>query len=321
MKRVALFVVLAVVVDFALGAALGRLFRRTMTGANGGLTNYALTRDAEVLVLGSSRAQYHVMPRVVREELGLSAYNAGLRGHDLLYSLMLYDLWKRRHPNPRAVVVHVDIESLLRRENELGAVQILAPYLDESPLVREVLYEGSPFKRLAYLSRAYRYNGKVLPIFKNLFQQPPPGFDGFLVAEGVIDLGDPRRERNALDQDQAAVVQAEKEFWEPKVQYLRALAEESARQGTRLVLLHTPIYEQDARAHQIWMARLQKLLATIPGVELIDICEATHPEVFVGHPELYFNTNHLNGKGATVFSRMFARELGQRLGRSAASAP
>src|SRR5262245_64749898 len=86
MKRVIVFVLLVVLLDLGLGWVLARIYRQSFTGDRFGLLNYALTQEPQILVLGSSRAQYHIMPSVLTKELGLTAYNAGLKGQDFLYS-------------------------------------------------------------------------------------------------------------------------------------------------------------------------------------------------------------------------------------------
>jgi hypothetical protein len=315
-KRVFVFVLLVMCLDLALGSLLGRLYRRTLTGARGGLLNYALTKDADILVLGSSRAEYHVMPPVLHQKLSLTAFNAGVVGHDFLYSVMLFDLWKRSHAPPQVILLHMDIESMLQRDNELEAAQIFAPYIGDSALVRQVLYSADPYKRLEYLSRTYRYNGKVFAMAKNLFVHPDPGFDGFIAAHGrLIPTSETRTLKNALDQDATALEQARRPFWQTKVRYLRDLAEFSAQHHTRLFLFHTPRFELDVVAHRIWTDRLQLLIADLPGVEFIDICEATHPETFARGPDLYSDANHLNERGAAIFSSLLADELAEALRR------
>jgi hypothetical protein len=313
MKRVVLFALLVVSLDAGLGWAFGQLYRRTFTGGRGGLLNYALTKDTDVLVLGSSRAQYQVMPTILRQRLSMTAFNAGLLGQDFLYSVMLYDLWKRSHPAPRAVLLQIDIESLLKRESELEGVQILSPYLGESALIREVLYSADPYKRFEYWSRAYRYNGKAFSIARNLFAHPDFESDGFIPAIGTFNPVTDATVTNALDQDATALEQAEQPFWDRKVRYLRELAEDVSRQHGRLFLFHTPLYAQDAGAHRIWAGRINALLDHLPGVEFIDICEATHPETFAGRPALYHDVNHLNAQGAIVLTNLLADELKGRL--------
>jgi hypothetical protein len=312
MKRVLLFIFLAIALDRGLGSILQRLNRHNFTGDRGGSLNNALTQDPEILVLGSSRAQYHIMPSVLRQKLSMSAYNAGLKGQDFLYSVMLYDLWKRRHHPPRAIVMTTDIESLTERETEVTTAQLVAPYLDESPLIREILYSSSPFKRVQFLSQTYRFNGEVISMARHLLDHPTPGFDGFAVSPGALDPTTDTGVLNALDQSQTALEMAHRPQSSRKLRYLRDLAEELDRNGTRLFLLHTPLFRQDPVAHQIWMDRLKTTVAALPHVEIIDLCVATHPEIF-SRPELYRNLNHVNVRGAEILTGLLADELRPRL--------
>src|SRR4051794_37833914 len=155
MRRIIVFLLLVVLLDRGLGFLLGWVQNRSFTGDRGGLLNYALLQEPQLLILGSSRAQQHIMPSVLTEKLGLTAYNAALKGQDFLYAIMLYDLWKRRHPAPKAIILTVDIESLIARETEVNTAHLMAPHMEESALVREVLYSDSPFKRFVYAAQTY----------------------------------------------------------------------------------------------------------------------------------------------------------------------
>ena len=320
------FVLLVVGMDRALGALLGALHQRTFTGERAGLLNLALSQSADILVLGSSRAQYQVMPSVLARELPGKIYNAGLKGHDLLYASMLLDLWERRHPAPRAVILNVDMESLLRRPNELAAAQIFAPYLDESARVREVLYQGGVYKRLAYVSRAYRYNGRVLGILKNLMRAPDPQYDGYLPAPGRFD---PRQgvDRHGLmdmpvsepPSDAVALRLAEAPYWDFKLELLEGLARSAQHGGYRLFLVHSPVYGLHAQAHGTWLRRMQRWAASQPAVSLLDLCEHAHPRELAS-ADLFMNFNHLNVAGARTFSALLGAAVARELAR-APSAP
>jgi hypothetical protein len=306
--KLIVFVLLTALLDLGLGSVIGHVQRQTFTGERGGLLNYALIQEPQILVLGSSRAQFHFVPSVFTNKLGLTAYNAGLKGQDFLYAVMLYDLWNRRHPPPKILVLSIDIESLIPRETEINTAHIVAPYLGESPLVREILYSDSPFKRFQYLSSTYRFNGVVLSLAKNAFHRPPPGFDGFAIGTGALDPATETGVLNALDQDRTAAEMAQVPFSPQKIGYLRALAEETARNGTRFFLVHTPLFRQDEAAHRVWVNKLQATLAGMPGVRFVDICTDTHPELFT-RPELYFNLNHLNPAGAGILTGLLAQEI------------
>lgn len=314
MRRIFVFLLLVVLLDRGLGFALAYVQSRSYTGDRGGLLNYALLQEPEILVLGSSRAQLHVVPSVLTEKLGMTTYNAGLKGQDFLYAVMLYDLWRRRHPPPKVLVLTIDIESLISRETEVNTAHLMAPYMDESALVREILYSDGPFKRFIYWSHTYRFNGNVLSLANHAFRRPPHDYDGFIVAPGALNPATDTGVLNALDQDRTALQMALTPFSPRKLKYLRALAEETFRNGTRLYLLHTPIFRQDEAAHRAWVDKLQATLAEMPGVQFVDLCVSTLPEPFA-RPEFYRNLNHLNRAGAEIMTGLLAAEIKRGLQR------
>src|ERR1051326_2702009 len=170
MRRLFTFIgvaALIVIMDFAIGASLGRLYRRTHTGESGGLINDALSRQVQVLLLGSSRMRHHAMPVVLNRKLSLTAYNAGMDGQDFLYAVMLFDLWQRSNAPPKAIILNIDADSFQKSDEELQRAGVFSFYYDDSPLVRQILNERSRFERMKFLSRAYRANGKVLAIAKS----------------------------------------------------------------------------------------------------------------------------------------------------------
>jgi hypothetical protein len=308
MKGALIFVVLAAALDCAIGAGLERVQRRTLAGeASGGLINQALSRDVDVLVLGSSRARHHLSPEVLQQELSLSVFNAGANGHDLLYAVMLFDLWRRSHSAPTAVLLHVDPKSFVRFEPELERASAFAPYLEDSEIVREVLSLRGPFQSLKQLSAAYRFNGKVLPIFRNAFVRADEsaGFHGLPGSLDPAQVPDPP-ERNSRQMETEP-------FWSPKILHLEKLVLHCASSGTRVFLVHSARYRRDARSHAAWVRRVRDLAANYPNVEFVEVSEVSHPELFAGRPELFRDESHMNRQGAEIFSRVLARTLRSRM--------
>lgn len=304
MRRVFTFIgvaALIVLMDTTLGTGLNWLYRKTRTGEAGGLINEALSRNPQILLLGSSRMQHHAMPAVLNRKLSLTAFNAGMDGQDFLYAMMLFDLWQRSNGPPKAIVLNIDSDSFEKNDEELQRAEVFSFYYDDSPLVRQVLNARSRFERLKFLSRAYRANGKVFAIAKNLFAHPDPEFDGFEPLTGHLSpqsVG-PRQEN----------VPSLKDFWPLKVECFKRLADYCKQHGTRLVLVQSPRYREDARAHDAWVSILSKFLTNYPGVEFVDLSACEHPEVFRDKPELFKDGSHLNEHGAEIFSTMLAQEL------------
>jgi hypothetical protein len=292
---------LIVIMDIALGASFGWVYRKTHTGESGGLINDALFRHAQVLLLGSSRMRHHAMPAVLNRKLSLTAFNAGMDGQDFLYAVMLFDLWQRSNPPPKAIVLNIDSDSFEKSDEELQRAGIFSFYYDDSPVVRRILNERSRFERLKFLSRAYRANGKVLAIGKNLFTHPADDFDGFEPLSGCLSPQTVGARRESIP--------TLTEFWSLKVECFKRLADYCKNHGTHLVLVQSPCYREDTRAHDAWVDVLSQFLASYPDVDFVDLSNCAHADVFRDKPELFKDGSHLNAHGAEIFSAMLADAL------------
>jgi len=304
-----IFVVFIVALDQAVGAALDGLYRRTTSGELGGLINLALKQSPDILVLGNSRARHHIAPSILGPRLSASVFNAGADGHDFLYAIMLLDLWTRSHRPPGAIILNMDPRSLSRSEEELQRTSVFSAYFGESRTVQRVLLIRDHYARLKYLSSSYRFNGKVLPIIKNLIVQPDPAFDGYVGATDSMDVrADPIIAAVGQEVGQAAE-------WDVKLEYLKELAKYCRENGTRLFLVAGPVFTPDP-VRSVWSARMSELITSFPGVEFLDLSERTHPELFAAQAQLYHDNLHLNARGAEIFSTLLASQIAERIGKT-----
>jgi hypothetical protein len=309
------FFLLVVLLDRSLGFGLGYLYKKTRSGEAGGLINAAISTKAQVLLLGSSRMMHHVDPAVLSHHLSMSVYNAGLNGQDLLYAVMLMDLWRRFDLPPRVVVLHVDESSFTKNEEELKRANIFSFYFFESDVVRDVIDQRTALEPLKYVSSSYRANGKVLPILKNLVAPDRDVSNGFRPLLGTMPVPLPGQQSSKLIRRADSVA-----FWDFKVKCFKRLTAYCRRNGTRVFLFHSPRFAEARADHDAWIAALRTFLADCPEVEFVEISQFTYPEIFANRPELFVDNTHLNAKGAEIVSDLLAAALHARLSRSSAGA-
>jgi len=312
MKRFMLIVVLVVGLDQTIGFLLNRLYLHTTSGDSGGVINGVLRRNPDVFVLGSSRARHHVVPAILRERLSASVFNAGIDGHGFLYAIMLLDLWTRSHAAPKAILLHVDPSSLAYSEQELARTSVFSGYFSESERVRSILLMRGKYEWLKYLSSSYRFNGKVFPIIKNLITRPDDTFDGYVGLEGSLEPGSIPIAIPGESENEHSV-----SFWDKKINYLSELARYCKTNGTRLILFHSPRFQEDPAALAAWSKRLSDLEFSHEGVEFLDLSAQTH-DLIVGRSDLFKDVAHLNARGAQMFSTLLADEIARRLAPIAA---
>jgi hypothetical protein len=307
MRRFLLFVLLVVGLDQTAGFLLNRLYLRTRSGESGGLINLALNQQPDVLVLGSSRAKHHVSPDVLQARLSATVFNAGINGQDFLYAVMLLDLWTRTHTPPKAILLHVDPGFLSRSEIELQTASVFSAYYHQSERVRSIFGLRSSYEWVKYGSSAYRFNGKVFPLIKNLVTTPDPRFNGYIGLKGTLARAP--EPIPASDYQRPAP-------WDIKIQYLHEISNYCRQHGVRLILFHSPRFDESVTGLNAWSTDLTTLLATHGGAEFLDLTEQSHA-LFAGHPELFRDDSHLNARGAELFSALLAEEVAIRIWPSA----
>ena len=108
LKSILVFVlpifVIAVFFDFLISTQL----KSSKTHAN---REYPVWNDlydgkinTNVLVMGSSRAWRHIDPKVIKDSLGLSAYNIGMDGQHLPMQLSRYQTFLKYNKQPKIII-------------------------------------------------------------------------------------------------------------------------------------------------------------------------------------------------------------------------
>ena len=300
--RMILFVMAAVVADRILGLALAAGFQRIEVGETGGMVNAALRSEADVVVVGSSRAWRHYDTDVLARAFGRSVYNAGCDGQGPPYVRGLLDLMMRRRA-PRVVIVEADDRFLARFAGSYDHVTVLAPFLDDSPVVRDLIYRRGPLERLKYLSSSFRYNSRILPILANLGVKPTTqaGFAPLerTMAPAATPVGDgsPRAPSDA--------VRVDAEY----VELLRATLRSARTAGARVLLAASPRWDvpggQAAGGSSDTTA--VRRLAVEEGVPYVVISASNTPAL--RDPSLFADAAHLNRLGARVFTEALIEQF------------
>ena len=64
--------------------------------------------NADLLIMGSSRAWRHIDPNVLEDSLELSSYNLGMDGQHLPMQLWRYETLLKKNHAPRVIVYSLD---------------------------------------------------------------------------------------------------------------------------------------------------------------------------------------------------------------------
>jgi len=119
--------------------------------AGDGTVYAAIASQAEVVILGHSRARHDYDTTILRERLGTTVFNAGKNGQGLWYSRGIADLLARTY-GPRILIIDIDPQAIVYHPRDHAAISFLAPHMDQSPVVHGLVLGQSSLEPAKYFS-------------------------------------------------------------------------------------------------------------------------------------------------------------------------
>jgi hypothetical protein len=318
MKRDSMLVgVLRILAFFALVVASALVLDRLITlglrrirTSEFGVINAVLSGrvNADIVISGSSRALVHYDPRILAEATGMAVYNIGRNGAQTDTQVAFLKAYLEHNRKPSLVVHNLDPYSFATTHEVYNPVQFL-PYLDE-----DALYDA-----LARIEpRAWRW--KYIPLYGYAVEDMRFGWvTGLKSLLGTMPkedhvLGYTPQERtwtDAFDRFRAANPDGVTFEIEPAgVADMEELIRLCHDAGIALLLVFSPEYSeaQGLENNRSEIFARFKDLAALHGIPFWDYSDSDLSRA----QDCFYNSQHLNARGATLFSR----ELGARLAAS-----
>lgn len=264
----------------------------------------------EMVILGSSRAMVHYDPKVLEDSLGIGVYNIGVEGADAFLMEARWNYYFDHHPPPKYAVLNLDITSFRKSPNIFAKLQYM-PYLNDTSIYQGLVEKDSSIWKERYLPM-YRYHGYPLQVLRGL------------AALGNIGLGQPNSYKGFVGRELEwtgefeAFVQEQKDkkvTWPIQdncLEQIPRLIKRCQAQGTQLVMVYSPehILNQELSANREEIFEIFEGLANDNRVRFFDY--SRHP---ISRDKQYFyNSQHMNARGAKAFSRHLAGQLRREFG-------
>lgn len=287
--KLVLFICLLIGADALIGKGLKQMYFQQQ-GEDFYYTTKTLDlQDSTLLILGSSRARNHYNPRIFRDSLGMSCYNAGRSGCFLVYQSAQLDLILDRYA-PKVIVLEVTPYDMNPGEGDYDRLSGLLPYQHHASW-KKVMEKKSVFEPIKCLSSIYPYNSLLLKMTKNTTDRGEFRDDGFQPLSGVWtgEYGD----TNGGASDGVSEIKRDE---------MVHIVERCKEKNVQLIMVTSPFYGHFT---------FSKTLAVTDS-----ICKANNiPYIsFLNREEfkdatLFSTGDHLNEKGANLFSSEMASLL------------
>lgn len=291
--NILIFFGIVAVVDMAAGKVFWYL-QSSKAGGRTGAEYYAcIESNEDVIIMGSSRASHHYVPKIITDSLGLSCFNAGQDGNGII---MQYGRWKMISERyaPKVLIYDITPGFDLAENDNMAYIDHLKPLCSDKD-VKNYVAGMFPMERYKLMSRMYRYNYKFLEILSDCVRGGGDELKGYIPLNGQI-----RKEVvNDSFVQEAIAVQYDSE----KLKYLECLAKECQEKGTRLYFVVSPYYGGASYTMETFAPVCD--LADRYGVPFLYYNDEEH----CMNPGIYKDSHHLNDEGARAFTKELVSQI------------
>lgn len=295
-----LVILMAVVSDYLVSAGLKRTERGHFYTMNALMND---TLNADVVILGNSRAAGSYHPDIIDTILNVDSRNLGVSGQPFGVSYLRWQLYKRNNKNPKLLIVNMDYCELEMIENGYEKEQYY-PYIGDS-LVKPYL-ELYGFSWAEKHIPMYRYRGDYKLMSIGILELLNISHDtkGDYI-KGYSNRGGKWNGEN-LEQ---VLRKAEtvKEKCNPEVVVLlEKVLDDAQRNGIKVVFVYAPILKRlkenldEAKSMMMYQMLSEKYNVTVLDFSKMDICADTC---------FFVDANHVNAAGAELFSMELAYSI------------
>lgn len=257
--------------------------------------------NAELAVFGSSRAFIHINPTILEKELKLNTHNFGLNGSKFKMQLYRFNLYLKHNPKPKMVVWNLDAFSFSHIDEVFQPNQYV-PFMLWNFKLYDALKEYKDTKLVDFIVPLYRYRDQtywkdqIARSKKEKLHQ-----DGLFRDDGFKSYN---RKWNVKWEKMKP---KNSDFDEVDFTLLEELIQICKKENIQLVFTIAPEFYKG----QGYMLNRDEIVGRYQKtLQKYDLPLLDYSDDSISYQQKWFyNTTHLNDKGADEFTRRLATAL------------
>ena len=296
--KIVLFVVLLIAADQLTGRTLRYFFSRQKSGWERETTFALNEAHADIVILGSSRAQHSYNTEIIARAFNMSCYNAGRDGQSILYHYPVFKAMLDRY-TPKMVILDCESDMFSINSYSYERISCLLPYYHTHPNISSYIALRSPYEKYKLLSATYPYNSMILKIAAGNIKNPNPETDGI---NGYLPLP------NSLHEPIRTVDYTSKEY--PldtvKLNLYKQLIADCKSRNIQLYVCTSPYF-----SHFIGEESSVKGCRETAQSRQIPYFDFSFDTSFLNHSDYFDDTAHVNHQAATLFTNLLCEKIQQ----------
>jgi len=294
-----IFVLVLILVDQCIGTAISYFAQKQIRDNRIGLLIEGKIKS-DICILGSSRALNNYNPGILVDSLKKSCYNFGLSGSNILYHEALIELLIKSANKPSVLIYSVDDHAtFFDLQHIVFRKDAMLPYVYDETVNGIICKQLKKAEYATRFSKTYRENVNLInalkfPVYgQEVLDYKTNSIDSLganlLVQRDIDPKAEFRVNKWRLDKLKINVA-----YWSA----FRRIQEKCKASNIRIVFVLPPIYNNGYPGFKTILDK-----AILNDSPVIDYTYAFNDA------DLFFNTDHLNSKGAALFTNLLVKDL------------
>ncbi len=263
--------------------------------------------NADLLIMGSSRAEFHISPKILDSLLSLNSYNLGLSAWHFDMQYARFRMYLQHNRKPKYIIQNVDVYGFSKRADVADAPQFL-PYIQDTILQRTI----------TGLKGNFDFYQQNIPLLKYKNQQKI-AFEGFFDFIGFSNLYDTTLKYKGYRGNNYAW---NKDFESFKKRYPKGVRYKFDKEVIRQFNEYLGFCQREnIKVFLVYAPEYYEVQPYYKNKgELINLCQKSVEKYncqfldysknsLCFYKEYFYNSQHLNKQGAELFSL----DLGKRI--------
>jgi len=278
---------------------------------------YSSSINAKIAILGSSRAWVHFDPKIINDSLNTQCYNLGEDGSNILLQYLRYKEYTAFNPHPKLVIISIDMWSLKNYDNGYPTNRYY-PYMLWNTRMHENLkkFNKEGYNKSKFFLPMLRYLS--VNQLKLVFNNPrTPYFAAFNKSFELNNFGKLRyngfKGMKLHWKKNDSLVPLKN--YEVNIDYsliytMETLIKELQQDSINVIMVYSPEYKkgQSITKNRNEVFSIFEEISDKFNIPIYDYSDSLVSE----RRELFYNVQHLNKDGATIFTTQFINDLKAR---------
>lgn len=301
------FLAFVVAADTLMGFLCKKLYQNSNDVPTRKLKHTMYSTHEDILIMGSSRAECHLVSAVVSRKTGMTVYNCGVGGTDPQFTLIQINQAFKRY-RPKLIIMELSPNIFFQKE-AANRIKLLLPFYKEDSMIYNSLVRNDPFARVKLLSSTYPYNSTIGASMRGVFKSNHDTLKGFLPMVGSINVEHEIAYTNSF--------YSMPEIPESKLVQVKRMLDMCVKNGVKVMVVSTPVFYMNDNYKRM-IGQIKTVCESYKGIEYYDY---TRYNKTFGVPQYFYDNSHLNTAGALMFTNEFADTVNESLkGQSLATA-